>query len=267
MLLYQISPTETRVLVDVPVLYSVEDGSLRRYFEETIAPQLPEVCRPAFLEACATQEPMCMPNRALWAVKTHVRGAVLLGDAWNMRHPLTGGGMTVALKDTEMLANALRGLDMQSVSWSRLESNIAAMQAKRQQHAATINVLACALHRVFTKPVSDDGTRARLRAACIEYMSMGGPCTAGPVGLLSGLVPKPGVLVAHFFAVASHAMRRALFPCPTPTKLRHSFDLLKVACIIIMPMLESEKVTFLSSPLILGVTNALFKWRGADLSK
>jgi 2-polyprenyl-6-methoxyphenol hydroxylase-like FAD-dependent oxidoreductase len=26
-------------------------------------------------------------------------GAVLLGDAFNMRHPLTGGGMTVAFSD------------------------------------------------------------------------------------------------------------------------------------------------------------------------
>jgi squalene monooxygenase len=31
-------------------------------------------------------------------------GVILLGDAWNMRHPLTGGGMTVADADTVLLA-------------------------------------------------------------------------------------------------------------------------------------------------------------------
>lgn len=30
-------------------------------------------------------------------------GALLLGDAFNMRHPLTGGGMTVALSDVVVL--------------------------------------------------------------------------------------------------------------------------------------------------------------------
>jgi squalene monooxygenase len=35
-------------------------------------------------------------------------GALLLGDAFNMRHPLTGGGMTVALSDCSLLAELLR---------------------------------------------------------------------------------------------------------------------------------------------------------------
>lgn len=31
-----------------------------------------------------------MPNRALWAAPPAMKGAILLGDAWNTRHPLTG---------------------------------------------------------------------------------------------------------------------------------------------------------------------------------
>lgn len=37
-------------------------------------------------------------------------GALLLGDAFNMRHPLTGGGMTVALSDCNLLCNLLQPL-------------------------------------------------------------------------------------------------------------------------------------------------------------
>ena len=38
-------------------------------------------------------------------------GALLMGDAFNMRHPLTGGGMTVALSDIVILRDLLRPLD------------------------------------------------------------------------------------------------------------------------------------------------------------
>lgn len=37
-------------------------------------------------------------------------GALLMGDAFNMRHPLTGGGMTVALSDIVLLRDLLRPL-------------------------------------------------------------------------------------------------------------------------------------------------------------
>jgi len=35
---------------------------------------------------------------------------LLLGDAFNMRHPLTGGGMTVALSDCKLLSDMLQPL-------------------------------------------------------------------------------------------------------------------------------------------------------------
>lgn len=38
-----------------------------------------------------------MTNRSMPAAPSTTPGALLLGDSFNMRHPLTGGGMTVAL--------------------------------------------------------------------------------------------------------------------------------------------------------------------------
>ena len=47
-----------------------------------------------------------------------------------------------------------------------ISASIASFQSARAPHAATINVLANALHCVFTRPVDDaSGTRARLRVS------------------------------------------------------------------------------------------------------
>ena len=51
-----------------------------------------------------------MPNRSMPAAPHPTPGALLLGDAFNMRHPLTGGGMTVALSDIVVLRDLLRPL-------------------------------------------------------------------------------------------------------------------------------------------------------------
>ena len=40
-----------------------------------------------------------------------------------------------------------------------------------------------------------------MRQACFDYLSLGGVYSAGPISLLSGLNPKPSVLVMHFFMV------------------------------------------------------------------
>ena len=51
-----------------------------------------------------------MPNRSMPAAPHPTPGALLMGDAFNMRHPLTGGGMTVALSDIVVLHNLLKPL-------------------------------------------------------------------------------------------------------------------------------------------------------------
>ena len=44
-----------------------------------------------------------------------------------------------------------------------------------------------------------------MRQACFDYLSLGGVYSAGPISLLSGLNPKPSVLVMHFFMVPTLA--------------------------------------------------------------
>ncbi|PNH02071.1 Squalene monooxygenase, partial [Tetrabaena socialis] len=87
-LFYPISSTEVRCLVDVPG--ERLPGDLPAYLRSTVAPQLPEQLRPAFLDALERPEAIrSMQNKLMPAAPLHQPGALLLGDAFNMRHPLT----------------------------------------------------------------------------------------------------------------------------------------------------------------------------------
>ncbi|CAM9158561.1 unnamed protein product [Chrysoparadoxa australica] len=296
-LIYQISPTETRVLVDVMgKVPSAATGDLCRFLKHQ-AQYMPDVFRDSYLRAVRDDNIKSMPNRALpsaskvsltklhpnvgatplecfslslfryacsfrfmlhplllifslpshllasvlaFPLLQHKPGTILIGDALNMRHPLTGGGMTVAIKDVELACGLLEELNFQD------HVAMAAMVKRfhsERMHATTINVLANALYDVFSTPEGESqAIRGYLMCACFEYLNMGGLCAAGPVGLLSGLTPKPWVLTTHFFMVAFYAMRQHLLPFGflNPLALLRVYRILHVACMIIMPLLVLE---------------------------
>ena len=51
---------------------------------------MPAKLRAAFLEAVESGRVRTMQNKSMPAAPLHRAGALLLGDAFNMRHPLTG---------------------------------------------------------------------------------------------------------------------------------------------------------------------------------
>lgn len=72
--------------------------------------QIPPQLYNSFVAAIDKGNIKSMPNRSMPAAPLPKPGALLMGDAFNMRHPLTGGGMTVALADIVVLRNLLRPL-------------------------------------------------------------------------------------------------------------------------------------------------------------
>lgn len=80
------------------------------------------------------------------------------------------------------------------------------------------------------------------------------------------MTPKAYVLATHFFFVACHAVWNLLFPCASPARMRRAYNLLHVACIIIMPHLAEERVTVLATWPLLLLTNLLFPWRNHTLT-
>ena len=47
-----------------------------------------------------------------------------------------------------------------------------------------------------------------MRQACFDYLRLGGMYSSGPISLLSGMNPRPSILVMHFFMVAIFGVGR-----------------------------------------------------------
>lgn len=202
-LVYQLAEHETRMLIDVPgiKLPSIGNGDLKRYLEKHVAPILPSSILPSFelaLESASApgSRIRSMPNSYLAATPQGRKrvGAFLAGDSMNMRHPLTGGGMTVALNDCVLLTTLLGGpLPVHSVlpdsrgvldlkEWELVRERLEEWHWQRKGIATCINTLAQALYSLFG---ADDEKLEVLKTGCFKYFELGGDCIKGPVSLLS----------------------------------------------------------------------------------
>lgn len=238
-LLYQISAKEIRCLIDFPAgpLPSVNSGAMRDYLLEKIMPQIPASLQEHFKDAVEAGRIKSMRNQVMPASPSIHKGVCLLGDAFNMRHPLTGGGQTVVLSDVEIIKDLLNAIpdlkDQQMVTESLKE-----FYKARIPKAASINILATALYGVFSP--GDNATMREVRDACFDYFKVGGENVAGPVSLLSGINTNSKVLVNHFFAVAAHATKRVLKPFPTPGRIIKAAACMLAATKLIQPLLVNE---------------------------
>mmetsp|Transcript_8173 Transcript_8173/g.20930 ORF Transcript_8173/g.20930 Transcript_8173/m.20930 type:complete len:529 (-) Transcript_8173:52-1638(-) len=251
LLFYPISSTESRCLVDIPgeKIPSATTGELHAYLRDTVAPQVPESLQAAFMQAIEAGEVRSMQNKQMASSPVCQPGALLLGDAFNMRHPLTGGGMTVALSDAKLLCDMLQPV------CDFTDPNVTAAATRsfftrRKPLSATINTLANALYNVFRSTGS--APHEEMRQACFDYLSLGGMYSAGPISLLSGLNPRPSILVAHFFMVAVYGVGRLLFPRPTFRGIYMAVALLLTACSIIFPIIRAEGIRAVFLPLLAG---------------
>ncbi|PRQ22086.1 putative squalene monooxygenase [Rosa chinensis] len=240
-LFYPISSTEIRCLVDVPgtKVPSVASGEMASYLKTVVAPQVPPQLYNAFMVAVEKGNIRSMQNKSMAANPVPTPGAILLGDSFNMRHPLTGGGMTVALSDIVLLRDLLRPLrDLNDAP--ALCNYLESFYTLRKPVSSTINTLAGALYKVFC--ASRDPARQEMREACFGYLSLGGICSYGPVSLLSGLNPRPLHLFLHFFAVAIYGVGRLMFPFPSPKRMWLGARLILSASGIIFPIIKGEGV-------------------------
>ncbi|EIE86370.1 hypothetical protein RO3G_11081 [Rhizopus delemar RA 99-880] len=242
-LMYQISTHDTRVLVDVPgKLPSTSNGDLKKYMQDIVAPELPDAIRVKFLEGLETERLRSMPNGFLPPSINNVEGMIMLGDAVNIRHPLTGGGMTVAFNDVVLLKELLSPDKIPSFTQTDLIiQQMSTFHWKRKNYCTAINVLAMALYRIFAANENKD--LGVLLRGCFAYFQLGGECVDAPVGLLSGLIQRPMVLVYHFFSVAFYSIYIEA-KSNGWSGLHRSFimiiTVLYTACITILPYLWSE---------------------------
>lgn len=157
-LMYQIGTHETRILIDIPdnmPQASVKNGGVKGYLKNNILPRLPEGAQQPFSDALENGQLRSMPNSFLPASANKTPGLMILGDALNMRHPLTGGGMTVALNDVCLIRELLSPEIVPSLSNTGLVlEQLAEFHWRRKNSSSVINILAQALYSIFAA----DGT-------------------------------------------------------------------------------------------------------------
>lgn len=239
-LVYQIGTHETRILCDIRgPMPSISSGDMKEYLLDNVLTAVPESLQPSVKSAILEGKFRSMPNQFLPTSPNRSPGLILLGDAWNMRHPLTGGGMTVALNDVVILSQHLASVKDLS-DWSQVSTQLGAFYWQRKHLASVINILAQALYALFA---ADSENLRILQRGCFKYFERGGDCIDGPVSLLSGVLPRPMVLVTHFFAVAFYAIRCNFYEhgwAGSPIALVQAFTVLYTATIVIAPFMIEE---------------------------
>lgn len=250
-LLYQIGTHETRALIDIPLntpTASRAAGGVRNHLENVVLPTLPARVQPSFRKALAdTKGIRSMPNSWLPpSTQGLQKGVILLGDAMNMRHPLTGGGMTVAFNDVVLLRDLLSPERVPNLSdTDAIQKAMKNFHWKRKGLSSIINILAMALYSLFA---ANDSQLKALQKGCFSYFEQGGNCIDGPVGLLAGIIRQPIVLIYHFFAVAflsiwlvmAETMKGLLGIWKLPLALLKSIQIFWKACVVIFPYIFSE---------------------------
>ena len=122
---------------------------MQAHILSNIVPQLPAALHLPIQNALDAERLRRMPNSFLPPVEQGATcGALLLGDAWNMRHPLTGGGMTVALNDVVVLRDLL-GTVTDLSDWSQVRRVLHRWHWDRKPLASTVNILSVALYDLF----------------------------------------------------------------------------------------------------------------------
>ncbi|MFM2307780.1 MAG: hypothetical protein RLZZ367_2449 [Bacteroidota bacterium] len=239
-LVYPVSSTETRVLIDFPGNEPPKKSEeLTAFLRDKIGAQIPNEIKPSYMAAVEEGKFKVMPNHLIPARPKLKQGAVLLGDSLNMRHPLTGGGMTVAFTDVhalgERIINALTTNEQLSEEKKQWLLTIAVEQFYKTRHKqnATVNILADALYGVMS---NND-----LKQACYNYLQRGGNYSAEPISILSAISRDVNLLMRHFFAVAVYGIKNTIGLVPTPVKITRSYRMLQAAVQIISPLILNEK--------------------------
>ncbi|CEL00523.1 Putative Squalene monooxygenase Erg1 [Aspergillus calidoustus] len=241
-LIYQIGTHETRILCDIPENLpsaSVKNGGVKGHLRNTVLPSLPKCVQPSFAAALDKGQLRSMPNSFLPGATNKTPGLLIVGDALNMRHPLTGGGMTVALNDVVLLRDVLSPKNVPNLSNTSLVlKQLSTFHWRRKMGASVINILAQALYSLFA---ADDDNLKALQRGCFEYFTIG--MHRQPVSMLGGMLKKPQVLFAHFFTVAFLSLWMMIRDSPLymlPVTLIRCILVFWTACVVIFPYMVIE---------------------------
>jgi squalene monooxygenase len=158
-----------------------------------VTPYIPECMLGSYEQALQEGGFKVMPNHYMAAKPIIRKGAVMLGDALNMRHPLTGGGLTAVFSDIEILSAHLLAMpDFNNTDL--IHEKIEAYYRDRQNANANLNILANALYGVMSNDL--------LKTAVFKYLQCGGANAQESIAILAGLNRNHYSLIKQFFFLA-----------------------------------------------------------------
>ena len=230
--IYPVTTSAWRILIDFKGEQAPKFGpDFKKFLLNTFEKFIPQSARESFVAAVEEGNFKMFPNHRLPAAPIKKAGAVLLGDSLNMRHPLTGGGMTAVFADVinlgENLATVKDFSDTKAV-----RKAVQKYYDTRHLGTQTTNILADGLYGVVYNP--------DLRRAFFEYVSRGGKYAEETIAILAGLNKDKKLLKKHFIGLASYGTMKKL-QSANIKEMGDSYGMVKEAVRIITPLLLSEK--------------------------
>ena len=226
---YPISNNEVRLLIDFPGGQLPRKVLILQHLQNNVTPYIPKSMLDSYQQALQEEGFKVMPNHYMTAKPIIRRGAVMLGDALNMRHPLTGGGLTAVFSDIEILSGHLLAMpDFNDTDL--MHEKIEAYYRDRHSANANLNILANALYAVMSNKL--------LKIAVFKYLQNSSANAQESIAVLAGLNRSPYSLMKQFFFLAMFGawdlIRHSLLNLPKAIKL------LADAIYIIKPLIKNE---------------------------
>ena len=226
---YPISTNEVRILIDFAGGQQPRKELLQAHLDSNVTPYIPECMLGSYEQALQEGGFKVMPNHYMAAKPIIRKGAVMLGDALNMRHPLTGGGLTAVFSDIQILSGHLLAMpDFNNTDV--IHEKIEAYYRDRQYANANLNILANALYGVMSNDL--------LKTAVFKYLQCGGANAQESIAILAGLNRNHYSLMKQFFCLAVFGaydlVRENISNLPKATKI------LLDALTIIKPLAKNE---------------------------
>ncbi len=202
----------TRVTFDLPDELPVKGKALARYIQQSYVPFMPFALGQSVREALlsgATEVEMA-PTVNLPAPHAICRGLALVGDAAGCSHPITASGMTMCLRDAEVLAAqaAKRQHATRNEPWLT-DACLRRYQTEHDRYVPTRQALADAVYEAFRG--GRTGDRA-IRKALFRYWSSGEQARSRSMALLSCSEGRPTVFLSEYLRTAGHAFQASLNP-------------------------------------------------------
>ena len=191
-LIYRLGDDSVRVIVDVPMGHPSRD--LAAVMSDSYAGWMPEVLRPAFVEALRARRFLAAANALRPRATYGSPRRVLIGDAAGHYHPLTAVGMTLGFGDALTLAE---GRDFRHFTKRRLQATRAPelLAMGLYEIFADHRVESVALrHTVYRRlresPAVRDRTVGLLACEDVSMRSLGLACGAMAARTIVGAIPR-----------------------------------------------------------------------------